>query len=438
MSGGKINSGLEKVNPVESAEKSNNGKLIYQDSREDLQIIDVVVAREVDNGLLGASEISGDVIKQFNGRTGIYGNISFTLTGDLKPGKYNVYASHPDDRLYKGIENSTRFEISPQVNLEITKDSDRDSYFVGDIATYTITVKSLGTDAHNVKIDEILPEGMEIDSYTASKGEFGDNVWYIETLESKSSETLTVKVKLTTNGTFTNVVNVTSVENDTDPSDNVANKTITVKNYVDLTLTKTASNKKIVVGEEVIWTITVTNNGILNATGVHVTDKLPKSLKYLSYTSSKGRYSPDAGIWDIGDVEVNETVTLNITTKVLSSGKIVNSASVTSNEEDKNTTHNRDSDTIEATEEVEPIKKKNPDKKDKTSKKNKTGKKDNPGKNDKSNRLDDSVQKGTDKNEVPVKQSETVTVFDKNATGNPIILLILSLAVIPLRKIKKY
>ena len=122
-----------------------------------------------------------------------------------------------------------------------------------------------------------------------------------------------------------------------------------------MTLTKTASNKKIVVGEEVIWTITVTNNGILNATGVHVTDKLPKSLKYLSYTSSKGRYSPDAGIWDIGDVEVNETVTLNITTKVLSSGKIVNSASVTSNEEDKNTTNNRDSDTIEATEEVEPV-----------------------------------------------------------------------------------
>ena len=209
-SGGKRNSGLEKVNPVESAEKSNNGELIYQDPREDLQIIDVIVAREEDTGLLGATEINGEVIKQFNGRTGLYGNISFTLTGNLKPGKYNVYASHPDDRLYKGIENITSFEISPQVNLKITKDSDRDSYLAGDTATYTITVKSQGTAAHDVRVEEKLPEEFEVLSYTTSKREFADNIWIIGSLETNATATLTLKVNVTTNGTFTNIVNVTS------------------------------------------------------------------------------------------------------------------------------------------------------------------------------------------------------------------------------------
>ena len=111
--------------------------------------------------MLGAS-ISGEVVEKLTGRTGLYGNISFTLSSGLKPGKYNVYASHPDDRLYKGIQNNTRFEILPHVDLKITKSSDKDSYFVGDIATFKITVTSLGTDASNVIVNEILPESFNI------------------------------------------------------------------------------------------------------------------------------------------------------------------------------------------------------------------------------------------------------------------------------------
>ncbi len=346
-SGGKRNSGLKKVNPVESAEKSNNGELIYQDSREDLQIIDVIVAREKDTGLLAATQISEDVIQQFNGRTGLYGNISFALTGDLKPGKYNVYASHPDDRLYKGIENITSFEISPQVDLTITKDSDRDSYFVGDIATYTITLKSLGTDARNVNIREILPNSFEIIDYTASKGEFIDNIWQIPLVSENSTETLTIKVKLTANGTFTNIVNVTSQEEDINTTNNIANATVTVKNYADLDVSKSANVKSVKVGDTVIWTITVKNNGIINATGVKVTDKLPSDLKYISHTQSKGEFNLQEGVWDVGELAVNETVTLEITSQALKAGKTTNEVSVSSNEDDNDTSNNHANSTVE-------------------------------------------------------------------------------------------
>lgn len=402
--GGKRNSGLTKVNPVESAEKSNNGELIYQDSREDLQVINVTVAREDYMGLLGATEINGDVIQEFSGRTGLYGNISFTLNGDLKPGTYNVYASHPDDRLYKGIENTTRFEITPQVDLKVTKSSDRDSYFVGDTATYTITLESLGTDAHDVNVREILPDGFEIIDYNASKGEFGANVWYIELLEEGSTATLAVKVKLHANGTFTNTVNVTSRENDTNQTNNVANKTITVKNYVDLDVTKTSNVDKVKVGDTLVWTITVKNNGIVNATGVKATDKLPSGVKYISHVAGKGEYDPETGVWNISDLAVNETVTLNITVEALTAGRITNTVTVSSNEDDNNTENNEASTTVEVTEE-------NPDDEIPT---------------------DDGLEKdepeiGDGVNPKDDDESISSSISDGHATGNPILLVLVAL-----------
>lgn len=411
--GGKRNSGLTRVNPVESAEKSNNGALIYQDSREDLQIVNVIIAREEYSGLLGASEISGDVIRQFSGRTGLYGNISFALTGDLKPGTYNVYASHPDDRLYKGIENHTRFEITPQVDLKITKSSDRDSYFVGDTATYTITVESLGTDAHDVDVREILPEGFEIVDYAVTKGEFGDNVWYIPVMAEGAKETLTIKVKLDRNGTFTNIVNVTSRENDTDLTNNVANRTIAVKNYVDLEVTKTSDVKKIKVGDTVVWTITVQNKGIINATGVRATDKLPSGLKYISHSSDKGEYDPITGVWSIGELAVNETVVLNITTEALKAGSFTNTVSVTSNEEDRNSSNNEANSTVEVTQDSD----------DEPS--------DDPG-----NYHPGESQSGEGSSDDESKHMKVAS--GRNATGNPIFLILLVLLSICLTFRRKF
>ena len=348
IAGGKRNTGDVKINPVASAEESNNGELVYQDSREDLQVIDLIIAREIEaDDVLGAS-ISGEVVEKLTGRTGLYGNISFTLSSGLKPGKYNVYASHPDDKLYKGIQNNTRFEILPHVDLKITKSSDKDSYFVGDIATFKITVTSLGTDASNVIVNEILPESFKIIDAKASKGTFKNNVWSISNVALETSETLVLKVKLTKKGSFTNIVNVSTSDNDTDLSNNHANKTVKVKDFVDLKATKTANVKVIKVGGKVIWTITVTNQGTLNATNVKAIDRLSKSLKYLSYTSTKGTYNPSTGEWDIGDLNTGETATLTLTTKLLALGKITNSVSVTSNEKDVNKTNNYANFTVKA------------------------------------------------------------------------------------------
>lgn len=193
----------------------------------------VIVVLEVSNGLFGASQVNGEIIEKFSGGTSLNGNISFTLNGDLKFGRYNVYASQPDDRLYKGIENITSFETSPHVDLSISKSSDRDSYFVGDNGTFTIKVHSLGIDAHDVEYKDILPDVFEIIDYSASKGTFANNVRSIPYVQN-SSETLMLKVNLTKAGAFINIVNVTTGDEDVNSSNNVTNKTVSVKNFVGL------------------------------------------------------------------------------------------------------------------------------------------------------------------------------------------------------------
>ena len=77
----------------------------------------------------------------------------------------------------------------------------------------------------------------------------------------------------------------------------------------DLAINKTVNNNKPKVNDKIVYTITVTNNGPDNATGVFVKDLLPKGLKFVS---ADGIYNPTTGIWTIGDLNNGETVVLNI------------------------------------------------------------------------------------------------------------------------------
>lgn len=91
----------------------------------------------------------------------------------------------------------------------------------------------------------------------------------------------------------------------------------------------------------VVWTLNITNNGPNKATNVTVFDVLPDGLIYIDDDSDNG-YDPQTGILYIGDVEVNQTIIVNIYAKVNKTGEIVNKANVTSEEYDVNLTNNHD------------------------------------------------------------------------------------------------
>ena len=98
-----------------------------------------------------------------------------------------------------------------------------------------------------------------------------------------------------------------------------------------LVLDNDADKENINIGEEVTWIVTVQNFGPDIAKNTRVHDKLPEGLKYLYHTATKGIFSPETGIWNIGDLKVEDgEVSLFITCVAISAGEQINKANLTS------------------------------------------------------------------------------------------------------------
>lgn len=338
--------GDDEVHPVDGAENSENGRLLYQDAREDYQNITLLIVKD---GLLSALlmaplGVSGDVIVDSTYKTGLYGNVSLLLTY-LSAGKYSVYSEHPEDTLYKQIDNVTAFEIIPAADLAVTKVVSNPTPIHLDEITWTITVVNKGiSKAENVVVYDLLPEGIVYVS-DDSDGQYDsvEGVWTIGDLEPDENVTLVITTLVNiTNTTKTNVAVVTSDTEDLNESNNEDNDTITVVLCADVAVVKTVNDTNPELGDVVTWTVTVTNNGPDTAVNVAVSDIIPEGLEFVE---SDGNFTDNT--WYIGDLANGDSSTLNIKTKVVATNiNITNTANVTSDTFDNNLTNNEDNDTV--------------------------------------------------------------------------------------------
>ncbi len=101
-----------------------------------------------------------------------------------------------------------------------------------------------------------------------------------------------------------------------------------ISHNADIAVTKTSDNLAPKVGETFNFTMTVTNNGPCEASGLQVTDSLPAGLTYVSSTPSTGTYTSGTGVWDIGALANGATATLTIGVSGTSGGMVTNTASV--------------------------------------------------------------------------------------------------------------
>jgi uncharacterized repeat protein (TIGR01451 family) len=115
----------------------------------------------------------------------------------------------------------------------------------------------------------------------------------------------------------------------------------------DIGVAKIASSGSVAVGSNVTFTVTVTNHGPSDATGVQVTDQLPAGLTFVSATPSQGTYTSATGLWDIGPMANGVSVTLSLTATVTTTGSITNTATKThENEADPNSANDSASATV--------------------------------------------------------------------------------------------
>ena len=100
----------------------------------------------------------------------------------------------------------------------------------------------------------------------------------------------------------------------------------------DLFLTKAVDNSRPNIGDTITFTITVTNNGPFDVSGVQVQDILPAGLMNIIATPSIGTYNTGTEVWDLNSTLLNgSSATLTISAEISPQcGTIVNSVEIIS------------------------------------------------------------------------------------------------------------
>lgn len=136
-----------------------------------------------------------------------------------------------------------------------------------------------------------------------------------------------------------NIVTVNSTTPDCDESNNIANNTTEAIAVCDLEVTKYVNATNVNIGDIVQWIITVKNNGPNTAHDVIIYDNLPNGVKLVNVPVNT-KLDGNNVIWDIGDLNTNDSVSITLLTQVLTEGNITNVVSVNSSTPDSNKTNN--------------------------------------------------------------------------------------------------
>lgn len=236
-------------------------------------------------------------------------------------------------------------------DVGVTKTVDNATPNETDLIVYTITATNNDPlQPVAAIVDDLLPDGIAYLSHIASQGSYSEisGQWTIGVLPPGGSATLTIRAypEIGTAGkTITNTATIAgSVGVDSNPADNTASATLTVNGPGGaplLSLFDPALSKVGVLqpggiglpGEQITWTILLTNTGTGTATNIPVVDTLPDGLRIESATTSRGTVSISGQTvtFTIDRIGPGETVQMQIVTTVISSpldGQFVNEATI--------------------------------------------------------------------------------------------------------------
>ena len=247
------------------------------------------------------------------------------------------------------VGNKTAVRNITVPEIITVKEVNSSDIHIGDEITYTITVSNSGKiNATNVVIRDILPEGLKF--INASNGGVYDPVTGIITwilnITANSTVDLTADVCVNKSGNITNTVNV---------GNKTSNCTIESGDIVDLEIHIVADKSEIYVGDNIVYTVTVINNGPSDAINTIANILIPNALSIFSYNATKGTFDITSGNWSIGNLTNGEKVVLTFVAKALNEGNSTVYVNVTSETFEVIMENNYDNVTVKVLKKAAPI-----------------------------------------------------------------------------------
>ncbi|WP_170108168.1 T9SS type B sorting domain-containing protein [Flavobacterium sediminis] len=210
-------------------------------------------------------------------------------------------------------------EINPCSDLEVNKTV---ASAQGDQAVFQIVASNLGlSNDTNVEVTDLLPDGYQYVSYTASAGSYDPvaGIWTVGDLDFGATETLLVTVTINPTGNHTNIAQISGTNTDTDQSNN-SSQAIADYPTPDLQFSKESQFSVYYnIGDVIEYELVLENTGQIAINNIQVTDN----------NADLGSISPSA----ISVLNPGESVTVTaqhtVTLADIQAGEVVNQAIAT-------------------------------------------------------------------------------------------------------------
>ena len=262
-------------------------------------------------------------------------------------GALTINSDDPDQGTIQVSLSGSGF-LEKFANLSIAKIALVNPVTQGDNITYRITVANNNgpDDATGLIVEDNLPSEVTLVApLPAGCAEAGGLVTCtLSSLAYQDSESWDIIVTADSAGTIFNQATISANESDPDPGDNTAGQNtqvdgIPVPASADLSIRKDADQKRPRVGSILTYTITVTNNGPDEATGIVIQDTLPPTVQFQS-ASNECTDNGSTVTCNIDSIIDGAAKSVDIRVQLGSKGRIENSVTVSGIEDDQNPSNN--------------------------------------------------------------------------------------------------